>query len=58
MPGISCILYTDAAAASLTQSNSLAFTASTPVTLVEGRSNLSAAFVKAAADTLVVVKKA
>jgi hypothetical protein len=57
IPGVHCVLFCDTAA-TLTQSNSLAFTNSLPVTLVDGRSNVVGAFIKAAADTIVVVKKA
>jgi hypothetical protein len=57
IPGVNCVLFCDTAS-TFTQSNTLGFTASTPVTLTEGRANISGAFIKAAADAIVVVKKA
>jgi hypothetical protein len=57
LPGVSCTLYTDGAAPTITQSNTLAFTASTPVTLTAGASSLAGLFIKCAADTVVVLKQ-
>jgi hypothetical protein len=58
VPGVNCVIHTDAAGASLTQSNTLQFTASNPVTLNGGVGQVTGAFIKAVADTLVVMKKA
>jgi hypothetical protein len=57
IPGVNCVLYCDTGGV-FTQSNTLGFIASTPVTLTEGRANVSGGFLKAAADTIVVLKKA
>jgi len=57
LPAVNVTLYTDAASPTITQSNTLAFTASTPVTLTGGVASLSGQFIKATADTLVTLKR-
>ncbi len=58
VPGVNCVIHTDAAGATFTQSNTLEFASSSPVTLTGGVGNVTGAFIKAAANALVVLKKA
>ena len=57
LPGVKTTLYTDAAAPTITQSNTQAFTSSNAVTVTAGVATPSAAFIKAAANTVVFLKK-
>jgi hypothetical protein len=56
LPAVRVTLYTDAAA-TLTQSNTQAFTASNAVTLTAGVSSVAGGFIKAVANTLVTLKR-
>jgi hypothetical protein len=57
VPAVEVTLFTDAASPTITQSNTLAFTASQPVTLTAGSSAVLGSFIKATADTLVILKR-
>jgi hypothetical protein len=57
LPAVNVTLYTDAAAPTITQSNTPAFTLNTAVTLTGGAASLSGGFVKATANTLVTLKR-
>lgn len=57
VPPVSCTLYSDGAAPTITQSNNLAFTTNTPLTLTAGAGRVDGLFIKCAADTVVVLKK-
>jgi len=57
LPAVNVTLYTDAAAPTITQSNTSAFTLNSAVTLTGGAARVSGGFIKAAADTLVVLKR-
>jgi hypothetical protein len=57
LPPEKCTLFTDAATPTITQSNTQAFTANSAVTLTGGMATLAGGFIKAAADTLVVVSR-
>ena len=58
LPPVKCTLYTDTATPTITQSNTLAFTNSTAVTVTAGvASVLGGLFVKCTADTVVVCKR-
>lgn len=57
LPAVNVTLYTDAATPTITQSTTAAFTANSAVTLTGGAATLSGGFVKAAANTLVVLKR-
>jgi len=58
LPTAQVTLYTEAAAPTITQSGSLAFTASTPVALVEGSAKLTAPFIRATSTITVTLKRA
>lgn len=59
LPHRHCKLYTETAGATLVQSNTEAFTASTAVTLVEGSYEVSAGFIKCTSgDILATLRKA
>jgi hypothetical protein len=58
VPGVQVSIYTDAAAPTITQSMTQAFTLNTPVTLTGGVAELNAPFIRATADTQVVLKRA
>jgi hypothetical protein len=57
LPAVEVVLFTDAATPTITQSDDLAFTTGLAVTLTGGAATLGGAFIKAAADTLVVLKR-
>jgi hypothetical protein len=57
LPGALCKLYSQTAGATFTQSNDIAFAASTACTLVEGAYEVSAAFIKSTAGDAVVLLK-
>lgn len=57
LPAVKVTLFTDAAGPTITQSNTSAFSASSAVTLTGGSATLTGGFVKAVADTLVVLKR-
>jgi hypothetical protein len=57
LPAVNCTLYTDATTPTITQSSTLAFTANTAVTLTAGSARLSGGFLKAAANTVVTLKR-
>lgn len=57
LPAVNVTLYTDAAAPTITLSNTVAFTLNTAVTLTAGVATVGGGFIKAAANTLVVLKR-
>jgi len=57
LPAVNVTLYTDAAAPTIAQSNTSVFTLNTAVTLTGGAARLGGGFVRATADTLVVLKR-
>jgi hypothetical protein len=57
LPAVKATLFTDAAAPTITQSNTSAFTANSALTLTGGSATVGGAFIKATADTLVVLKR-
>lgn len=57
LPAVNCVLYTDATTPTITQSNTQAFTANTAVTVTGGAATVGGGFIKAAADTLVTLKR-
>lgn len=57
LPAVNVTLYTDAAAPTITMSNTAAFTANTAVTLTTGAARLGGGFLRATADTLVTLKR-
>lgn len=57
LPAVDVTLFTDAAAPTITQSNTFAFTANAAVTLTGGSARLSGGFIKATANTLVTLKR-
>lgn len=57
LPAVNVTLYTDATTPTITQSTTAAFTANSAVTLTGGSAQLNGGFIKAAANTLVVVKR-
>jgi len=57
LPAVACSLYTDAATPTITQSDDLVFTTNTAVTLTGGTARLTGGFLKAAANTLVTLKR-
>lgn len=58
LPAVVVTLFTDAASPTITQSNTAAFTANSAVTLTGGQATLAGGFIKAAADTVVTLKRA
>ena len=56
VPAVECVLFTDAAS-TFTQSMTQAFTASQAVTLTAGAATIGGGFLKASADTLVMLKR-
>lgn len=57
LPQSKVLLFTDAAAPTITQSGTQAFTANSAVTLTGGMATLGGGFIKATADTLVTLKR-
>lgn len=57
LPAVACSIYTDAATPTITQSDDVVFTTSTAVTLTGGTARLTGGFIKAAANTLVTLKR-
>ena len=57
LPAVNVTLYTDAAAPTITQSNTSAFTANTAVTLTGGAARVGGGFIRATADTLITLKR-
>jgi hypothetical protein len=57
LPAVKVTLFTDAAAPTITQSNTAAFTANSAVTLTGGSATLSGGFVKATANTLIKLSR-
>lgn len=57
LPAVKVTLTTDATTPTITQSNTQAFTANVAVTLTGGATTLAGGFVKATADTLIVLKR-
>jgi len=57
LPGVACTLFTDAASPTITQSNTLAFTANSPVTLTGGAARVYGGWIRATADTLITLKR-
>jgi hypothetical protein len=57
LPAVNVTLFTDAAAPTIAQSNTSAFTANAAVTLTGGQATLAGGFLRATADTLVTLKR-
>lgn len=57
LPAVKVTLFTDATTPTLTMSGTSAFTANVAVTLTGGSVTLSGGFIKAAADTIVTLKR-
>jgi len=57
LPAVNVTLYTDATTPTIAQSGTSAFTANTAVTLTGGAATLSGGFVRATANTLVILKR-
>lgn len=57
LPAVNVTLYTDAAAPTIAQSNTPAFTLNTAVTLTGGAAPVSGGFIRATADTIVTLKR-
>jgi hypothetical protein len=57
LPAVRVTLFTDAAAPTITQSMTAAFTANSAVTLTGGQASLSGGFIKATANTVVTLKR-
>lgn len=57
LPAVNATLFTDAASPTITQSNTFAFTASSPLTLTNGAARVNGGFIRATADTLVTLKR-
>lgn len=57
LPGVACILFTDAATPTFQQSNSLAFTNNVPVTLVGGAATVSGGWIRCTSGTVSVTLK-
>ena len=57
LPAVKTTLFTDATSPTITQSGTSAFTANSAVTLTGGSATLGGGFLKAAADTLVTLKR-
>ena len=57
LPAVEVVMYTDGATPTMTQSLTQAFTLSTPVTFTSGVAKPSGAFIKATADTQVILKR-
>ncbi len=57
LPAVNVTLYTDAAAPTIAQSNTPAFTLNTAVTLTGGAARVGSGFIRATADTLVTLKR-
>jgi hypothetical protein len=58
LPGVRCLLACSAAAPTLTMSNDPAMAVTVPVVLTNGQMEVAGGFIKAAADTPVMVKRA
>lgn len=57
LPAVKTTLFTDAAAPTITQSNTSAFTLSSALTLTNGAAQVGGGFIRATADTLVTLKR-
>ena len=57
LPAVKTTLFTDAAAPTITQSGTSAFTANSAVTLTNGQAVLAGGYIRATADTLVTLKR-
>lgn len=57
LPAVEVVMFTDAAAPTVTQSNTSNFAANAAVTVTAGVATLYGGFVKFAADTLVILKR-
>ena len=57
LPAVKCTLFTDAASPTITVSNTQAFTANAAITLTAGAATVAGGFIKAAADTLITLKR-
>jgi len=57
LPAVKCTLFTDAASPTITQSNTSTFTLNSAVTLTGGAAVVDGGFIRATADTLVVLKR-
>lgn len=56
LPAVEVTIFTDVAA-TITQSNTAAFSASQSVTLTNGQARVAGGFIKAVADTLITLKR-
>ena len=57
LPAVKCTLFTDAAAPTITQSNTVAFTANSAVTLTGGQATVAGGFIRAVANALITLKR-
>ena len=57
LSAVEATIFTDAAAPTITQSGTVAFSANSAVTLTGGQATVGGGFIKATADTLVVLKR-
>lgn len=57
LPAVEVTLFTDAASPTITQSGTSAFTANSAVTLTGGMATVGGGFIRATANTLVVLKR-
>jgi len=57
LPAVKVTMFTDAAAPTVAQSNTPAFTANAAVTFTGGAAQLAGGFIRATADTLVTLKR-
>lgn len=58
LPAVQCVLFTDAAAPTIAQSSSVSFTLTSPLTLTNGQASVAGGFIRATADTPVILKRA
>jgi len=57
LPAVKATLFTDAATPTITQSDDSVFTTNAAVTLTGGQATVGGGFIKATADTLVILKR-
>jgi hypothetical protein len=57
LPAVNVTLYTDAASPTIALSNTSAFTANTALTLTAGSARVGGGFIRATANTLIVLKR-
>jgi hypothetical protein len=57
LPAVNTTLFTDATTPTIQQSNTSAFTANVAVTLTGGQANLAGGFIRATANTPIILKR-